>query len=114
MTKDSYLVPGLFLTPPFRGELEAMFPEKDAAFHHLGRYLFHPSNAVWRAVTSYHRSNLAGASRRVGIQIRVFQKKHPPRQVLEQLLSCVRGERCNTYYTRNSIMRLNICLNIQI
>ncbi|PUZ74921.1 hypothetical protein GQ55_1G105300 [Panicum hallii var. hallii] len=94
MRTDSYLVPGLFLTPPFRGELEAMFPEKDATFHHLGRYLFHPSNAVWRAVTSYHRPNLAGASRRVvGIQIRVFQKKQPPRQVLDQLLSCVRGER---------------------
>jgi xyloglucan fucosyltransferase len=96
MRTDSYLVPGLFLTPPFVGELEAMFPEKDAAFHHLGRYLFHPSNAVWRSVKSYHRANLAGGpSRRrvVGIQIRVFDKKQPPQQVLDQLLSCVRDEK---------------------
>ncbi|TKW38544.1 hypothetical protein SEVIR_1G122200v4 [Setaria viridis] len=95
MRTDSYLVPGLFLTPPFVGELEAMFPEKDAAFHHLGRYLFHPSNAVWRAVTNYHRANLAGAAGRrvVGIQIRVFDKKQPPQLVLDQLLSCVRNEK---------------------
>ncbi|KAL6848443.1 hypothetical protein ACP4OV_021737 [Aristida adscensionis] len=93
MRTDNYFVPGLFLTPPFAGELEAMFPEKDAAFHHLGRYLFHPTNSVWNAVTSYYRSNLATAGRRVGIQIRVFQKKQPREQVLDQLLSCVRREK---------------------
>ena len=93
MRADGYFVPGLFLTPPFVGELEAMFPEKDAAFYHLGRYLFHPSNAVWRAVTSYYSANLAGAGRLVGIQIRVFHKKQPPQQILDQLLSCVRDEK---------------------
>ncbi|XP_062221189.1 fucosyltransferase 2-like [Phragmites australis] len=93
MRTDSYLVPGLFLTPPFLGELEAMFPEKDAAFYHLGRYLFHPTNPIWHAITSYYHSNLAGAGRRLGIQIRVFQKKQPPQQILEQLLSCVRDEK---------------------
>ncbi|KAF8721736.1 hypothetical protein HU200_022912 [Digitaria exilis] len=93
MRTDSYLVPGLFLTEPFVGELDAMFPEKDAAFYHLGRYLFHPSNDVWRLVTSYYRSNLAAATRRVGVQIRVFHDKQPPQQVLDQLLSCVRNEK---------------------
>ncbi|KAF8740583.1 hypothetical protein HU200_013799 [Digitaria exilis] len=93
MRTDSYLVPGLFLTEPFVGELDAMFPEKDAAFYHLGRYLFHPSNDVWRLVTGYYRSNLAAATRRVGVQIRVFHDKQPPQQVLDQLLSCVRNEK---------------------
>ncbi|XP_062223534.1 galactoside 2-alpha-L-fucosyltransferase-like isoform X2 [Phragmites australis] len=93
MRTDSYLVPGLFLTSSFLGDLETMFPEKDATFYHLGRYLFHPTNAVWHAVTSYYRSNLAGADRRVGIQIRVFQEKQPPQQILDQLLSCVRDEK---------------------
>ncbi|XP_062218837.1 galactoside 2-alpha-L-fucosyltransferase-like isoform X2 [Phragmites australis] len=93
MRTDNYIVPGLFLMSPFRGELEAMFPEKDAAFYHLGRYLFHPTNAVWHAVTSYYRSTLAAADRRVGIQIRVFHKKQPPQRVLDQLLSCVRDEK---------------------
>ncbi|CAL5022640.1 unnamed protein product [Urochloa decumbens] len=94
MWTDNYLVPGLFLTPPFAGELDAMFPEKDAVFHHLGRYLFHPTNAVWHAVTRYYHSNLAAGRRRVvGVQIRVFQKKQPPQVVLDQVLSCVRGEK---------------------
>jgi xyloglucan fucosyltransferase len=92
MWTDNYFVPGLFLTPPFRGELEAMFPEKDAVFYHLGRYLFHPTNAVWHAVTRYYRSNLAGAARRVGVQIRVFHEDQPPQAVLDELLGCVRGE----------------------
>jgi xyloglucan fucosyltransferase len=89
---DNYVVPGLFLTPPFRDELERMFPEKDAAFHHVGRYLFHPSNAVWHAVTSYYRARLAGAGRRIGVQIRVFHKEQPRQHVLNQVLACVRDE----------------------
>ncbi|KQJ94385.1 hypothetical protein BRADI_3g10230v3 [Brachypodium distachyon] len=94
MKTDSYLVPGLFLLPCFRGELERMFPEKDAAFHHIGRYLFHPVNDVWSAVKGYYGANLAGAGHRVGIQIRVFQKgKAPVQRLLDQVLSCVRREK---------------------
>lgn len=94
MKTDSYLVPGLFLVPSFQDELGRMFPKKDLAFYHLGRYLFHPVNDVWRAVTSYYRANLAGAGQRVGIQIRVFRRKQTPLQhVLDQVLSCVRGEK---------------------
>ncbi|KAF7005102.1 hypothetical protein CFC21_020249 [Triticum aestivum] len=93
MRTDSYLVPGLFLIPSFRDELERMFPEKDVAFHHLGRYLFHPANDVWRAVTRYYDAHLAGAGQRVGIQIRVFTQNKPLQKVLDQVLSCVRREK---------------------
>ncbi|KAK1605864.1 hypothetical protein QYE76_029537 [Lolium multiflorum] len=94
MKTDSYLVPGLFLVPSFQDELGRMFPEKDAAFHHLGRYLFHPVNDVWRAVTGYYGAHLAGAWQRVGLQIRVFNnKKQKLRHVLDQVLSCVRREK---------------------
>jgi xyloglucan fucosyltransferase len=93
MKTDSYLVPGLFLVPSFQDELGRMFPEKDAAFHHLGRYLFHPVNDVWRAVTRYHAAHLASAGQRVGIQIRVFWKKQELQHVLDQVLSCVRREK---------------------
>ncbi|GJN19566.1 hypothetical protein PR202_gb06855 [Eleusine coracana subsp. coracana] len=90
---DVYTIPGMFLIPTFQHELDAMFPEKDAVFHHLGRYLFHPSNPVWSDITSYHRANLAG-HHVVGVQIRVFQDKvQPPQQVLDQVLSCVRDEK---------------------
>ncbi|CAM0945867.1 unnamed protein product [Alopecurus aequalis] len=95
MKTDSYLVPGLFLVPSFQDELGRMFPEKDAAFHHLGRYLFHPVNDVWRAVTRYYGAHLACAGQRVGIQIRVFRPKQTPplQHVLDQVLSCVRREK---------------------
>ncbi|CAD6251127.1 unnamed protein product [Miscanthus lutarioriparius] len=52
-----------------------------------------PATPSWRAVTSYYSANLAGAGRLVGIQIRVFQEKQPPQQILDQLLSCVRDEK---------------------
>jgi xyloglucan fucosyltransferase len=93
MKTDSYLVPGLFLLPSFQDELGRMFPEKDAAFHHLGRYLFHPVNDVWRAVTSYYGAHLADARQRVGLQIRVYPRKQKLRHVLDQALSCVRREK---------------------
>uniref|UniRef100_A0ACD5Z570 Uncharacterized protein n=1 Tax=Avena sativa TaxID=4498 RepID=A0ACD5Z570_AVESA len=95
MRTDSYLVPGLFLLPSFQDELARMFPDKDTAFHHIGRYLFHPANDVWRAVTGYYRDHLAGAGQRVGIQIRVFRPKQqkPLQHVLDQVLSCVRREK---------------------
>uniref|UniRef100_A0A0E0ND00 Fucosyltransferase n=1 Tax=Oryza rufipogon TaxID=4529 RepID=A0A0E0ND00_ORYRU len=94
MKTDSYLVPGLFLVPSLRGELERMFPEKDAVFHHLSRYLLHPANAVWHAITAYHRDHLAGAGHLVGIQIRVYHEETPPvsQVVLDQVLSCARRE----------------------
>ncbi|VAI71956.1 unnamed protein product [Triticum turgidum subsp. durum] len=47
MRTDSYIVPGLFLVKAFQEELGMLFPEPDTVFHHLGRYLFHPTNPVW-------------------------------------------------------------------
>nr|CAB3487200.1 unnamed protein product [Digitaria exilis] len=69
---DNYFLPGLFLIPRYEHELARLFPRRDLAFHHLGRYLFHPSNTVWDMVTRYHGSYLASADERVGIQVRVF------------------------------------------
>ncbi|PUZ61678.1 hypothetical protein GQ55_4G296400 [Panicum hallii var. hallii] len=88
MRTDNYIVPGLFLAEAFRGELDAMFPEPDAVFHHLGRYLFHPNNRVWGLVTRYHDAYLAGAAQRVGIQVRVFGAQPDSPELLEQITSC--------------------------
>ncbi|RCV33856.1 hypothetical protein SETIT_7G116600v2 [Setaria italica] len=70
---DNYFVPGLFLIPRYERELSRMFPRRDAVFHHLGRYLFHPSNTVWGMVTRYHGSYFAKADERLGIQVRTFK-----------------------------------------
>jgi len=92
MRTDSYIVPGLFLVPEFREELAALFPERDAVFHHLGRYLFHPNNHVWGLVTRYYDAYLAAARRRVGIQVRVFGGMPDSPELLEQITACTRRE----------------------
>ncbi|CAO2035245.1 unnamed protein product [Urochloa humidicola] len=90
---DNYFVPGLFLIPRYERELSRMFPRRDAVFHHLGRYLFHPSNTVWGMVMRYHGSYFDKADERVGIQVRTF--KWAPISSDEfygQILKCTHGE----------------------
>ncbi|XP_066344218.1 probable fucosyltransferase 7 [Miscanthus floridulus] len=91
---DNYFVPALFLIQRHERELARMFPRRDAVFHHLGRYLFHPRNTVWGMVTRYHGSSyFAQADERVGIQVRVF--KWAPISTDElygQILSCAQHE----------------------
>ncbi|KAJ7961794.1 Galactoside 2-alpha-L-fucosyltransferase [Quillaja saponaria] len=58
---DQYFAPSLFMTPYFKQELSKMFPEKGTIFHHMGRYLFHPSNKAWRLISSFYDANLAKA-----------------------------------------------------
>jgi xyloglucan fucosyltransferase len=94
MRTDLYTVPGLFLITAFQDELDALFPERDAAFHHLARYLFHPTNHVWGLVTRYYRAYLARADLRVGIQVRTFDPRHAQSpHVLRQITSCVWREK---------------------
>lgn len=99
MRTDMYFVPSLFLVPAFQDELGRLFPEKDTVFHHLARYLFHPTNGVWYSVTRCFRSYLAKAEKRVGIQIRIYetkgilQRNGPFPHILNQILSCAQNEK---------------------
>ncbi|KAI8022539.1 Galactoside 2-alpha-L-fucosyltransferase [Camellia lanceoleosa] len=89
MKTDNYFVPSLFLIPSFEQELGNLFPEKGNVFHHLGRYLFHPTNKVWGLITRYYQAYLANADERIGIQIRVFDigtETFP--HVMDQILAC--------------------------
>ncbi|CAL4967150.1 unnamed protein product [Urochloa decumbens] len=96
---DMYFVPSLFLIPAFQDELGRLFPEKDTVFHHLARYLFHPTNDIWYTVTKYYRFYLAKAEKRVGIQIRIYEKKGilqrngPFPHILNQIFSCAQNEK---------------------
>ncbi|XP_072953314.1 probable fucosyltransferase 8 isoform X2 [Typha angustifolia] len=74
LQSDIYFVPSLFLMPQHKDELEQLFPAKDTVFHHLGRYLFHPTNSIWGMVTRYYNSYLAEAEERIGLQIRIFSR----------------------------------------
>ncbi|KAJ1429198.1 Xyloglucan fucosyltransferase [Sesbania bispinosa] len=89
LQSDQYFVPSLFMTPSFNLEINKMFPEKDTVFHHLGRYLFHPSNEAWGLISRFYKTHLAKADERIGLQIRVFNPVSTPKQtVMNLVLSC--------------------------
>ncbi|THU70304.1 hypothetical protein C4D60_Mb08t23590 [Musa balbisiana] len=93
LKSDNYFVPALFLVEEYEEELRRLFPERETVFHHLGRYLLHPTNVVWGYVTRYYQVYLAKAYEMVGIQIRVFQ--HAPVSfdtMLNQIINCSRKE----------------------
>ncbi|VFQ76486.1 unnamed protein product [Cuscuta campestris] len=90
MSSDEYFIPSLFMMQSFSKELGNMFPDKDAVFHLLGRYLFHPTDLVWGMITRYHRAYLAGADEKIGIQIREFEGWLQPQQhILNQIMACI-------------------------
>ncbi|KAL1207724.1 putative fucosyltransferase 8 [Cardamine amara subsp. amara] len=88
-----YFVPSLWMIPSFQTQLLKLFPQKDTAFHHLSRYLFHPTNQVWDMVTRSYNAYLSRADEILGIQVRVFSKPGGYFQhVMDQILSCTQRE----------------------
>ncbi|CDP19257.1 unnamed protein product [Coffea canephora] len=86
-----YFAPALFSVSTFQQEISSLFPDLGTVFHHLGRYLFHPTNFVWGLITTYYDTNLARADERIGIQIRVFEKD-PELKLLDQIMACAAKE----------------------
>ncbi|MED6115891.1 hypothetical protein PIB30_094990 [Stylosanthes scabra] len=84
-----YFVPYLFMTSSFSLKLNKMFPEKNVIFHHVGRYLFHPSNEVWGQITRFYDAYLAKANKRIGLQVRVFNSATLKQEIMDLLLSCI-------------------------
>ncbi|KAL5722908.1 hypothetical protein ACHQM5_006368 [Ranunculus cassubicifolius] len=86
---NQYFIPSFFLMSSFEQELTKLFPSKVLIFHHLGRYLFHPSNAVWGLITRFYEAYLEKADQKVGIQIRVFDKwPQTFQKVFDQIVDC--------------------------
>lgn len=84
-----YFVPSFFMTPIFQKELSKMFPEITSIFHHLARYLFHPSNKAWKLITSFYQQHLAKANERIGLQIRVLNTESTPHELfMNRILNC--------------------------
>ncbi|KAF8087347.1 hypothetical protein N665_0588s0016 [Sinapis alba] len=104
-----YFVPSLWFNPNFQTELMKLFPQKEAVFHHLARYLYHPTNQVWGMITRYHNAHLARADERLGIQIRVFSDKAGYFQhVMDQILSCTQREKLLPQVVAQEESKLNI------
>ncbi|TKW33502.1 hypothetical protein SEVIR_2G240500v4 [Setaria viridis] len=95
LQSDLYFAPGLFLVPQFEDELRWMFPAADTVFHHVGRYLLHPSNKVWKVIAGYYASYMARFDERIGIQIATLAGKNPvPAEAyIEQVTACTSQEK---------------------
>ncbi|TVU28623.1 hypothetical protein EJB05_20147 [Eragrostis curvula] len=94
LKSDSYFAPALFLTPMFEKELARMFPKKESVFHHLGRYLFHPTNRVWGIISRYYEAYLARVDEKIGFQIRIFPEKPIKfENMYDQLVRCIREQK---------------------
>ncbi|KAB5564992.1 hypothetical protein DKX38_005046 [Salix brachista] len=94
----------------FSQELSKLFPDEETVFHHLGRYLFQPSNEAWGLITRFYRAYLSKADERIGIQVRVFDTKVTPFQtVVDQILSCTIKEKLlpDVLETRSSATSLS-------
>ncbi|KAL6853779.1 hypothetical protein ACP4OV_019808 [Aristida adscensionis] len=90
---DLYTAPSMYTMPEFQGEFRRLFPAKESVAHLLARYLFHPTNPVWGMVTRYYGSYLAGANKRIGVQIRMFTfVSVPVDDMYNQILACSRQE----------------------
>ncbi|XP_010480469.2 PREDICTED: probable fucosyltransferase 8 [Camelina sativa] len=89
-----YFIPSLWLIPSFQTELSKLFPQKETVFHHLARYLIHPTNQVWGMITRSYNTYLSRADERLGIQVRVFSKPAGYFQhVMNQILACAQREK---------------------
>ncbi|ESQ51012.1 hypothetical protein EUTSA_v10022636mg [Eutrema salsugineum] len=108
-----YFAPSLWFNPTFLPELTKLFPQKDTVFHHLARYLFHPTNQVWGMVTRYYQAHLSRADETLGIQIRVFRKDAGYFQhVMDQIVSCTQREKLLPELATQEESKVNIS-NIQ-
>ncbi|WCJ39209.1 fucosyltransferase 1 [Euphorbia peplus] len=90
LLSEQYFAPSFFMMPSFETEVTRLFPNKETVFHHLGRYLFSPSNHVWQQlITKFFDANLAKADERIGFQIRVFHANAKNFNItMDQILSC--------------------------
>ncbi|CAF2115417.1 unnamed protein product [Brassica napus] len=89
-----YFIPSLWLIPSYQTELNKLFPQRDTVFHHLGRYLFHPTNKVWGMITRSYNTYLSRADETLGLQVRVLTKPAGYFQhVMNQILACTKGEK---------------------
>ncbi|KAK7251865.1 hypothetical protein RIF29_35443 [Crotalaria pallida] len=89
LQSDQYFVPSLYMNPSFNLEVTKMLPEKDTIFHHLGQYLFFPSNKAWGLIRRFYETYLAKADEMIGLQIRVFIPDSVPQQaVMDLVLNC--------------------------
>uniref|UniRef100_A0A0D9XEH7 Fucosyltransferase n=1 Tax=Leersia perrieri TaxID=77586 RepID=A0A0D9XEH7_9ORYZ len=109
LRSNLYFAPGLFLVPQFEDELRWMFPARDTVFHHIGRYLFHPSNKVWELITRYYTSYMANFEEKIEIQITTFAgSKVSSEEYFNQIVACTSQEKILPEIDPNATSSTNV------
>ncbi|TVU09821.1 hypothetical protein EJB05_43317, partial [Eragrostis curvula] len=96
LRSDLYFAPGLFLVPRFEDELRWMFPAPDTVFHHVGRYLFHPSNEVWALIARHHTSHMFKfEENKIGVHVAAvsWNPVTTTEEYLKQIAACTSQEK---------------------
>lgn len=81
-----YTLPAFYFVPEFRSTLNDWFPQKDV-FMHGARYLLNPTNGLWSRITDVYKSQMDGAERQIGFQVRSWSGSYVP-SVSKQILRC--------------------------
>jgi len=105
LRSNQYFVPPLFMVSTFRQDMNKMFPDKETTFHHLGRYLFHPSNVAWERIQKLYEAHLAKENERIGLQIRVYDTHQTPQEaIVNEIVSCAHQNKLLPKFTmQNSV-----------
>ena len=89
LQSDQYFLPALFLNPEYSQRLHQLFPEKEAIFHHLSRYLFLPGNSVYNLIRSHMQEYFRKSSERLGLQLRIYGSQNQSIDlVTRQVINC--------------------------
>ncbi|XP_024520697.1 galactoside 2-alpha-L-fucosyltransferase-like isoform X1 [Selaginella moellendorffii] len=101
LSSGQYFTPALYNVPAFRSKLEEWFPQQEAIFHLLVRYLLLPSDFVWDKAARYYDAYLNQAELLVGVQLRNHIWFSPP-NLAEDTFDCLvqQGALANTTQER--------------
>ncbi|KAG2370966.1 Galactoside 2-alpha-L-fucosyltransferase [Vigna angularis] len=109
LQSNEYFVPTLYMVSSFREDFNKMFPDKDTIFHHLGRYLFQPSNVAWERIRNLYEEHLAKENERIGLQIRVFNTRQaPPQTVIDEIISCIHQNKLLPKFNMHNLTTLSL------
>ncbi|XP_024520479.1 probable fucosyltransferase 8 [Selaginella moellendorffii] len=88
LSSDQYFAAALFIVPAFRAKLQEWFPQQEAVFHLLVRYLLYPVESVWDKTRRYYDAYLAEAEHLLGVQLRTHIWFSPP-NLAEDAFDCL-------------------------
>ncbi|CAI5525531.1 unnamed protein product [Closterium sp. Naga37s-1] len=84
-TSYFYTLPALYFRPSFQAALDSWFPDR-RPFTHVARWLLHPANFLWLAVSQAFSAYLSPHSPRLALQIRPVEETEE--DIVPRILTC--------------------------